>query len=142
MTLGMVIGGLSFGFMGLFLSMMGTAVGMALFMIAYSFGGMGAGDVKLMGVVGSFLGAKNVIWACLFSGISGGIFGLFYLIYRGNAKSYLIRYYNIIKTLLIMGKIYYIPPAEEEKKMKFPYGIAIASGTIIFIFWGNHFIVN
>jgi len=56
-----------------------------------------------------------------------------------NAKSYFSRYWLIIKTLLITGKFYYIPPSLGEKSQKISYGVAIALGTLFFIFLGKDF---
>ena len=54
---------LSNGLEGFLFSIAGLFAGMGSLIIPYAMGGMGAGDVKLMGVVGSFLGAKGVFWA-------------------------------------------------------------------------------
>jgi prepilin peptidase CpaA len=112
---------------------------MALFIVPYAIGGMGAGDVKLMGAIGSFLGAKNVIWACLFSCIFGGLYGIIVLFWKGSAKAYFKRYWLMLKTLLITGKLFYIPPSSGEKSQKISYGVAIALGTLFFIFLGKDF---
>ncbi len=126
-----------YGLNGLFFSFGGLALGMVLFFVPYSIGGMGAGDVKLMGAIGSFLGAKNVFWACLFSCIFGGLYGIILLILKGKAKSYFTRYWLILKTLLITGKILYVPPAPSERTQKISYGVPIALGTLFFIFFND-----
>src|SRR5262245_12639420 len=48
----------SFGWAGLGWSLVGTAVGIALLLPAYAIGGMGAGDVKLLGGVGAWVGGS------------------------------------------------------------------------------------
>ena len=133
MICGIVYSILIYGLQGFFFSVLGLTVGMALFIVAYAIGGMGAGDVKLMGAIGSFLGAKNVIWACLFSCIFGGLYGIVVLVGKGSAKSYFKRYWLMLKTLLITGKLFYIPPSSGEKSQKISYGVAIALGTLFFI---------
>ena len=136
---GIVYSSLMYGLQGFFFSVLGLTVGMALFMVPYAIGGMGAGDVKLMGAIGSFLGAKNVVWACLFSCIFGGLYGIVVLVGKGSAKSYFKRYWLMLKTLLITGKLFYIPPSSGEKSQKISYGVAIALGTLFFIFLGKDF---
>jgi prepilin peptidase CpaA len=134
---GIIINVIPYGFHGLFFSALGLAVGTVLFLIPYSIGGMGAGDVKLMGAIGSFLGAKNVVWACLFSCIFGGLYAIIFLVWKGSAKSYVTRYWLMLKTLLFTGKLFYIPPSPGEKSQKISYGVAIALGTLFFILGKN-----
>ncbi len=57
---------------GLIFSLAGSALGIALFIIPYIMGGMGAGDAKLMGAVGAIVGAEGVLIASLFTAIAGG----------------------------------------------------------------------
>ena len=58
------------GLQGLIFSIQGLALGFTLLILFYAAGGMGAGDVKLMGAVGSILGPMNVIIAFLYSAVS------------------------------------------------------------------------
>jgi len=51
------------GWEGLWFSLGGTLVGLALLMPAYAIGGMGAGDVKLLAGVGAWMWATNTFYA-------------------------------------------------------------------------------
>ena len=53
MVIALIYYGISSGLNGLFFSAGGLASGMGFFMILYVMGGMGAGDVKLMGASGA-----------------------------------------------------------------------------------------
>jgi len=48
----------------------------------YAVGGMGAGDVKLLGVVGSFLGPWGVLFAGISAMVAGAVFGIVAIIWR------------------------------------------------------------
>lgn len=61
------------GWMGAAYALAGSAVGIAVFLIFYLLGGMGGGDVKLMGGFGALLGAGGVMWAALLIAGVGGI---------------------------------------------------------------------
>jgi prepilin signal peptidase PulO-like enzyme (type II secretory pathway) len=77
--------GLLFSLLGwnlpFFSSLLGGTVGFALlFVIALiSRGGMGMGDVKLMALIGSFLGWKAVFYVLFGGALFGSIGGLMYL---------------------------------------------------------------
>jgi prepilin peptidase CpaA len=121
------------GLEGLLFSISGMGVGMAVFIIPYLFGGTGAGDVKLMGAVGGFLGPKGVFIAFLATSIVGGIYAIVLLAFHGYLKEALKRYWAIFKTFIFTKKFIYIPPSKREQKPKLSYGVAIALGTIISI---------
>lgn len=124
------------GAMGLLTGAGGAAVGMGIFLPFYLSHGMGAGDVKLMGAAGAFLGPK---YALLASGLSlgaGGALAVFILISHGGLKPMAARYMATIKYLLVTGKVSHMPPAEGEvAAVKFPYAAAIAIGTLATMWW-------
>lgn len=119
------------GLEGLLFSVGGICVGIGVFIIPYLTGGMGAGDAKLMGAVGGFLGPKGVFVAFLFTGILGGIYAIMLLALHGNLRETGKRYWAILKTFLLTQKFIYIPPSGEEEKPRLCYGLPIALGTII-----------
>jgi prepilin peptidase CpaA len=52
---------------------LGLAAGVGLLLLPYLMGGMGAGDVKLMGCAGSMLGPFQVLCAFLVAAVIGGL---------------------------------------------------------------------
>jgi len=64
------------GFKGFVFSAEGLALGIALFLIPYIMGGMGAGDAKMMGAIGAIVGPRGVVIASLFTAVAGGIYAL------------------------------------------------------------------
>ena len=133
MLIGLVCHLLNGGLNGLFFSMIGLLLGIALFSLPYLFGGMGAGDVKLMGAVGSLLGPKGVFMAFIFTAIIGGIYAIVILTLHGLLKETFKRYWMILKTFILTQKFIYTPPSEKKNKPRLYYGVAIALGTLISI---------
>jgi hypothetical protein len=69
------------GMAGLIDSISGLALGVLMLLPMHIFGRMGAGDVKLLGVVGSILGGWGAIVAGLATMIAGGLLALIYVVW-------------------------------------------------------------
>jgi prepilin peptidase CpaA len=120
---------------GLLFSAGGLTVGIAIFILPYIMGGMGAGDAKLMGAVGTILGPKGVFIAALFTAVIGGVYALILLlISRRFLKGLISRHATTLKTFVMTRQFIPIPAAKDEKKPKLCYGIAIALGTLLYVF--------
>jgi prepilin peptidase CpaA len=115
---------------GFLFSVKGLVLGTALLFIPYFLGGMGAGDAKLMGAVGAFLGAEGVFKAFILTALAGGIYAIILMIIHGCLFEALKRYGMMLKVFLTIGEFIYLPPPEEIRKIRLCYGIAIAAGTI------------
>ena len=116
-------GGLLFGVEGLLL-------GAGLFIVLYIMGGMGAGDVKLMGAVGSMLGPQMVLLAALYTALSGGIYALAVIAFHPRAGAIRARLMETIRKFIFFDSLKYDRPQTVEKPPKLCYGVAIAIGTI------------
>ena len=108
----------------------GFLTGLVLFIPFYALGGMAAGDVKLMAVVGSFIGAVGALWAGAYSLMAGAVLGVVYLLYKGHLGRFVVRYWAMAITHS------HIPAADNDAaRHRFPYAIAIASGTLLSLCW-------
>lgn len=120
---------------GLLFSAGGLAMGIAVLILPYLMGGMGAGDAKLMGAVGAILGAKGVFVAFLFTAIAGGIYALILLLVRRRAfKGFWQQDVATLKTFIFTRQFIPISGDSNEKKPRLCYGIAIALGTLFSVF--------
>ena len=115
---------------GLLFSLMGATLGMATLAIPYGMGGMGAGDVKLMGAVGAFLGVGKIVLALLWTALVGGLYAIILLIYyfllKRTARPSLSSAfpYALHENVLT-------PAVATVKKPCLCYGVAIAIGTML-----------
>ncbi|WP_051682996.1 A24 family peptidase [Salinicoccus luteus] len=91
------------GFSGFGDALIGFVVGFALLLIPYILGGMGAGDVKLLGLVGAFKGSSFVLESFIYMAVVGGMLAIFVIVTRGGLK--------------------------KSFGIGMPYGVAIASGS-------------
>jgi len=129
------------GIDGLLAGFGGWTVGLVGLLPLYLLHGMGAGDVKLMAAVGSFLGPANALVAVVLSLIVGGLFiGGFILFWRGGVMALLRRWGLMLKTLVLTGTVAYVPPhPDEAAATRFPYAIAISAGAVATLIWPNWF---
>ena len=81
-------------------------------MFSISSGKMGAGDVKLMGAVGSILGPAGVFNAFLFTAIVGGIYAIIILLYKGRFADSMNRMWQALKLTYLTQS----PIAPEKKR--------------------------
>lgn len=104
----------------------GAAVGLAVLLPFYLTGGMGAGDVKLMAAVGSFIGPSAALVAACFSLLVGGCVALYMILRSGELGSLYRRYLVMVSTRTLV-------PAETGSvvRRRFPFSLSIAVGTLV-----------
>lgn len=129
---GLFIQSLHAGAPGLLGALGGIAVG-ALFMLPfYLLRGMGAGDVKLMGAIGSFLGPKAVLLAAAATLLIGAALGLARLATHFAPRLKLTQRPALPELEPVAASL------ASVRKEKFPYAIAIAGGSLISLFQTGH----
>lgn len=111
-------------------SLQGLILGIALLVIPFTMGGIGAGDVKLLGIIGALKGPDFVLKAFLASAIAGGVISAIQLIRHKKLFSTLKNFAFNIYFFLIgaprIKKCFTILNAQKEDMI--PYGAAIAIG--------------
>ena len=97
---------------------------------------LGAGDVKLMAMVGSFVGLNGIMYSMLFSCITAGIAAIGF----ASANGVLFRMLSNVRGILrgmgwaALGGIRPTAQMEPEASVgKLAYGISIAVGTTIYV---------
>lgn len=108
----------------------GALAGLALLIPFYAMGGMAAGDVKLMAVVGCFLGPQGAVWAAALTLIAGSLIGILILLLRGQLFKFAQRYW-------VMASLRAYVPAQagDASQQRFPFALAILLGTVASVFW-------
>ncbi|KJS10728.1 MAG: hypothetical protein JL56_12260 [Desulfotomaculum sp. BICA1-6] len=119
-------------------SLVGLLAGMALLTLPFAAGGIGAGDVKLMGAVGAFKGPEFALIAFLAAAIAGGVFSVYLLIRQKKMMLTLNKIYYFC-----FSKLFHIPVTVNfgqldtaARQDSFPYALAISAGAILAYFLG------
>jgi prepilin peptidase CpaA len=132
---GMAIGvgyySMSFGYEGLLFSTKGLALGIGLLMVPWLTGGMGGGDVKLLGSVGSLLGPHLVFYAFLCGAIIGGLMAVSRAVVSKRLGNVLGNFSFMLKHFMFTRKLIVPEQISRSNDNKIPYGIAIALGSVI-----------
>jgi prepilin peptidase CpaA len=125
--------GMNGGFSAILLSLAGLFIGTAIFFIPYLLGFMGAGDAKLMGVVGAMLGPTGLLTVGLLAFLSGGIYALVIILAnRRYGLDFISRLYITFTSLVRFRK--YVPFGPEPGKgISIPYAVPISLGTGIYL---------
>jgi prepilin peptidase CpaA len=114
----------------------GFALGLCFMLPLYMLGIMGAGDVKLMAMVGAFLGMTHTVYAVLFVFVTGGLAALVYALWNRS----LLRMASNVKLSLTallfstMGGLRpQMTPLDNLSVGKLPYAVSITFGTTAFL---------
>jgi prepilin peptidase CpaA len=112
---------------------LGLALGLLLFLPLYLLRAMGAGDVKLLAMVGAFLGPGDTFHAALATMIVGGVLAILLVLIKGKALLMLQNLASAFHLNFLSVASGLAPSLHVTSKAsagKIPYGVAIAIGTI------------
>jgi prepilin peptidase CpaA len=108
-----------------------AAVGaLVLGMLLFSLGAMGAGDGKLMAVVGAFMGLENGMLALLSAAIVGGVLSMALAARRGVLLPVLLNTRELAIWLITLGRKGERVKLDSPGAVAFPFGVAIAIGSL------------
>lgn len=122
---------------GALMGLKGLGLGFVLFLPMYLLRVMGAGDVKLMAMVGVFTGLPNIYGIALFTILAGGILSLLFSLKMKASR----RMFDNIKLIMLLGITKVASgkmPVNEtaiESVGTLPYAWAIALGTAGHFIW-------
>jgi prepilin peptidase CpaA len=95
-------------------SLLGLMIGLLILIFPYYKSWIGAGDVKLMGVIGIYLGPALTMLTSIYSMLVGGLIALLYLLHHGLLKESLRSLVNF-----------------ENSHRQMPYAAALSIGAVL-----------
>lgn len=124
------------GFLG---SLTGFGFGLLLSLPFYLLRIMGAGDIKLLAMIGAFVGQNDILWVFLYALVAGGLLALIFSLWRGVLRRTID---NIIRKSLQalpglksgwVKKNSSFSAEMSQSAGKLPYAIAITTGVGFFL---------
>jgi len=128
---GVLVNAFYFGLPGLWGSVLGATLTMAALLWPFAMGGIGAGDVKMMGAVGAFLGARLALAGMLTGMLLGGLI----------MAAHLLRIGRLGEKLAATGRMFMVAAAtrsvtplrvsaSEPDAVSLPYSLPLALGIV------------
>jgi prepilin peptidase CpaA len=115
----------------------GAALGLALAVVLFGLGAVGGGDGKLLIGVGAFFGFERFVGALLLIAVLGGLLGVLEAVRRGVILPAVFSAGGMIRRWLTLGRSGERRTVESPGAVTVPYGVAIATGSIVWWFWGG-----
>lgn len=121
------------GWEGVFVGLLGLAVGFAVLIVPWLMHGMGAGDVKLMMAIGCWLGPWLTLLSFAVGGVIGGVAAVVMIVSTGRA----VHAYTNLQTIYTKLRRWDTAFGEFGGARSFgdtsqllPYGVPLTAGTI------------
>ena len=126
------------GWQGLRFALAGGALALMLLLPLVMLRALGAGDWKLMGAVGAFLGWKLFLFVMFGSILASGIMATVQMIRVGRVAETFRNMWTLLKGFFVFGlKKNPQISLDNPRLMKLPFGVAVAAATIV-CFWAAH----
>jgi prepilin peptidase CpaA len=132
MAAGVLYHGLAPSGAGFPASGLGLLAGVFVFFPFFALGALGAGDVKLMAALGTWLGWLPVVYVALYGAIAGGVLAVIVSMWHG----YLRKALSNLKALLMHWWVSGVRPLPEltldgGTGLRLPYALPIMAGLVV-----------
>ncbi|NLC70834.1 MAG: hypothetical protein GX751_05685, partial [Desulfuromonadaceae bacterium] len=127
----------TFGVPGVTTGFLGGLTGLALLLIPFLMGGMGAGDVKALAALGTVTGPAGIFQVFLYMGVFGGVMAIIHYIAAGKLQERLASFWSAILVFAGTKDKDSFNPVATGEKLRFPYAAAIALGYFTYIQMGT-----
>ena len=127
-------------------SLLGAAVGAsfiygagAIYLRARGVEGMGFGDVKLMAMVGAFLGMKLTIFTLFTASIAGSLFGLstVFVVWMKRTRRRIVRHHESVREARRRA---WESATIALRRHQMPFGVFLGGMAVVAFFFGNQFL--
>lgn len=115
---------------GLAQAALGFAAGFLALLLLYLLGAVGAGDVKLFGMIGALGGVQLALYTAMYSILYAGLIGLMILAARGKLFSRVSALLSYLTRIYLFRDLASITGVEAAGMLRFPFMAAVLPGVI------------
>ena len=116
----------------------GAGLALALGVVPYALGGVGAGDVKAMMALGAWLGPQILLSTTIWAVMAGALLALALLALNRELGSYLRRWAQNLWLSVAGRRFHYAPPAQGSRAAHgIPFAVVLAAGLALHWTWGT-----
>jgi prepilin peptidase CpaA len=117
--------------------LLGAALAFAVMLPLFAVRGVGGGDVKLLIMVGAFLGPNGFLVALAATALAGGVLSLAVVMRRGVLLPVLYNTGGLAKWVFTAGRGGERATLASTGAVSVPYGVAIAAGSLVALYLGG-----
>jgi prepilin peptidase CpaA len=137
LTFGAILAGVLFHALapngsGVAAAALGLVAGLLVFFPIFALGALGAGDVKLMAALGTWIGWQPVLTVALYGAVAGGVLAVVLAMWRGYLRKALQNIGALVKYWAVVG-IKPLPELtlEAGAGLRLPYAVPIMVGLVV-----------
>ncbi|MEJ2006947.1 MAG: A24 family peptidase [Acidobacteriota bacterium] len=132
-ALGLATNGVFSGWGGIISGLEGAGIGIGVLLIPVILRGIGAGDLKLMGALGAFLGPWKLVYVLLVSIFIAGIMAVVETVRKRRIKQTLSNMGILVRALATfgMGSQGALVTLDSPASVRLPFGVATALAMVI-----------
>jgi prepilin peptidase CpaA len=120
------------GWRGALFALEGAGLALLILLVPVLMRLLGAGDWKLMGAVGAFVGPAMLLFVMLASVLVSGVMAVAHMIAKGHVKTTFRKMIVLVRGVLAFGlKVNPQASLDTPDSLKLPYGVAVAAGTVM-----------
>ncbi|WP_181885436.1 A24 family peptidase [Trinickia dinghuensis] len=112
----------------------GTLSGFALLLPLYLLRATAAGDVKLLAMIGAWVGPTMILHVALTAFVIGGVWSIVWTLYRGRMQQFLLNLWSIAHGGWRLQQNGLGTTSGIKSVGTLPYGVAIAAATLVTLF--------
>ena len=131
-VLGIAVNSVAGGWPGAKASLLGAGLGLAILLPFVVIRSLGAGDWKLAGALGAFLGPQRLLAVLFVTAVIAGVMAVILIVWKRRMTETLRNMWRILAAFLAL----HLPDSEmtleNPKALKVPFGVALAVAVILY----------